>query len=293
MTSNNAVRKYDDTIDVIALVCLLWRHNLLLGIVAGVFGAGAVVMALAATPIYRAEAVVTPVTDSGLGGAASSLAGRIGGLASLAGIDLGGGGPASQEALAVLESRFLIEEFLRRNDLADVVLPPGGATSGLWFAVQKFRDTVVKIRTDEVASTTTTIAVEWKDPAVAAQWANGLVVLANEMMRTRALVNSKRNIEYLQKQIAATNVVEMQRVMYDLIENETKTLMLANARVDYALRIIDPAVTPEARVRPKRKLIVLTGFALGLIIGSLFVFARATVKKYQAREAAEGTDRTL
>ncbi len=291
MTSSHAVPKDDDTIDVIALVRLLWKHKVLIGIVAGVFGAGAVVLALAATPIYRAVAVVVPVAESGLGGAGSSLAGRIGGLASLAGIDLGGGGPAIQEAMAVLESRHLVEEFLRRNDLVDVVLPPGGATSGLWFAVQKFRDTVVSISTGDVGSTTTNVAVEWKDPAVAAEWANGLVVLANELMRTRALSNSKRNIEYLQKQIAATNVVEMQRVMYDLIENETKTLMFANARVDYALRVVDPAVTPEARVRPKRKLMVLTGVALGLILGSLFVFGRDTVRRYLARDAAKGTAR--
>lgn len=292
MTTSQAVPNDDDTIDVIALVRLLWTHKVLIGIVAGVFGAVAVVMALNATPIYRAEAVVTPVAESGLGGAGSSLAGRIGGLASLAGIDLGGGGgPAIQEAMAVLESRHLVEEFLRQNGLVDVVLPPGGATSGLWFAVQKFRDTVVSISTDDIARTTT-VTVEWKDPAVAAQWANGLVVLANELMRTRALSSSKRNIEYLEKQIAATNVVEMQRVMYDLIENETKTLMFASARVDYALRVVDPAVTPESRVRPKRKLMVLTGVALGLVLGSLFVFGRDTARRYLARDPAEGTART-
>jgi LPS O-antigen subunit length determinant protein (WzzB/FepE family) len=80
--------------------------------------------------------------------------------------------------------------------------------------------------------------------------------------------------------------------MYDLIGSETKTLMLANARIDYALRVVDPAVTPEARVRPKRKLMVLTGVAIGLFLGCLFVFARDTVRRQLARDAAEGTART-
>lgn len=277
----------DYTIDVIALWRLLWGQKVLIAIFAGVFGGAAVVLALTATPIYRAEAVVTPVADSGLGAAGSSLAGRFGGLASLAGIDLGSSGVAGQEAQAVLQSRRLLEEFIRRNELVDELIAPGGADASLWRAVQNFRDTVVSMNKDDIGGTTT-VAVEWKDPAVAASWANGLVALANELMRSKALADSNRNIEYLKKQIAATNVVEIQRVMYTLVENETKTLMLANARADYAFTVVDPAVTPEARIRPKRKLMVLTGIALGLILGALYAFGYDTVKRYRAREAAEG-----
>jgi uncharacterized protein involved in exopolysaccharide biosynthesis len=275
----------NDTIDVIALVRLLFSYRLPIAIIAGVFGGVAVILALIATPVYRAEAVVTPVAESGLGNAASSLAGRFGGLASLAGIDLGSHGVAGQEAQAVLESRRLVEEFIRRNDLVDALVTPGNPDAGLWNAVQNFRDGVVSISKDDI-DRTTTIAVEWKDPAVAANWANGLVALANELMRSKALADSGRNIEYLNKQIAATNVVEIQRVMYALVENETKTLMLANARADYAFTVVDPAVAPEARIRPKRRIMVLTGIALGLIIGALYAFGHDTVRRYRRREAA-------
>ena len=122
----------DDTIDVIALWRLLWGHKVLIGSVAGVFGIVAVILALVTTPVYRAEAVVTPVTDSSLGNAASSLAGRFGGLASLAGIDLGSSGVASHEAQAVLASRHLVEEFIRRNELVDALVTPGEPDAGLW-----------------------------------------------------------------------------------------------------------------------------------------------------------------
>jgi uncharacterized protein involved in exopolysaccharide biosynthesis len=290
MTPGHPVPVEDGSIDVIAVVRLLWRHRVLIAVTSIAFGAAAVAEALLAIPIYRAETTVMTVTDTGAGGAASTLAGRFGGLASLAGIDLGGGGPATQEAIAVLESRNLVEEYLRRNKLADVVLPAGGETSGLWFAVKKFRETILSISTDDMARTTI-VAIEWKDPAVAAEWANGIVALTNELMRSRAMANSKRNIEYLQKQIAGTDVVEMQRVMYGLVENETKTLMFANARPDYALRVIDPAVAAESRIRPKRKLIVATGIALGLFLACLFVIIRDLVRRNLAREATEGAAR--
>ncbi|HEX9706015.1 MAG TPA: Wzz/FepE/Etk N-terminal domain-containing protein [Steroidobacteraceae bacterium] len=275
----------DDTIDVIAFARLLWRYRVLIAIVTGVFGAAAVVLALTANLIYRAEVVVTPVADSGLGDAASSLAGQLGGLASIAGINLGSSGVATQEARAVLASRRLVEEFIRRNALVDEMVSAGIPEPTVWFAVQRFRESVMSINTDD-ADGTTTLAIEWTDPVVAAGWANGLVALANELMRTRALADANRNIEYLKKQVAATNVVEIQRVMYSLIENETKTLMLANARADYAFTVVDPAAAPEARVRPKRKLMVATGLALGLILGALFAFGHDTVRRYRMREAA-------
>ena len=185
----------------------------------------------------------------------------------------------------MLESRRLIEEFVRQNDLVDELLPPGSPTSSLWYAVQKFSDTVVSINTDIIEGKTT-VSVEWTDPAVAASWANGLVTLANELMRQKAIADSQRNIDYLNKQISTTNVAEIQRVMYTLIENETKTLMLANARADFAFTVVDPAAVPEARVRPKRRLMVVTGVAIGLILGALFAFGRDTVRKYRQREAA-------
>jgi len=275
----------DDTIDVIALWRLLWGSRYLLAAFAAVCGIVAVVLALTATPIYRAEATVTPVADDRLGDAANSIAGRFGGLASLAGINLGTGSLAIQESQAVLESRRLLEEYIRRNNLVDDLMPQGGERSTVWYAVKKFRETVVAITKDDDTGTTT-VAVNWKDPEVAAHWANGLVALANELMRTKAIADSTRNIEFLNKQIATTSVVEMQRVLYGLIQNETQTLMLANARADYAFTVVDPAAVPEARSAPKRKLMVATGVAIGLILGALFVFGRDTVRRYRSREAA-------
>ncbi len=274
----------DDTIDVIALFRLLWSHKLLIAALTLLAGATAVVLALTATHIYRADTVVAPALASNLGGASAPLSGRLGGLASLAGIDVGRSGPGAQHTQAVLQSRRLVEEFISRNDLVGVLLPPGEDQT-LWQAVRKFRESVVAMNHDDTDGTTT-ITVEWTDPAVAAEWANGLVALANEIIRAQALADSQRNVDYLKKQAETTNVVEMQRVMYELIQSETKNLMLANARADYAFTVIDPAVVPESRDRPKRRLMVATGLALGFILASLFVLGRDTVRRYRARESA-------
>jgi uncharacterized protein involved in exopolysaccharide biosynthesis len=202
---------------------------------------------------------------------AASLASQFGGLASLAGLNLAAG-DMDNEAKAVLKSRNLVDEFIRRNELVSEILPEGAEQSTLWFAVRQFQDTILNIREDPTEGIMT-VAIEWTDPVTAARWANDFVALANERIRSRALQDSTRNIEYLNKQIERTTVVEVQRAIYNLIESETKNLMLANVRAEYAFRIVDPAVPPEVRSSPRRKLLVLSGLAVGLFAGVFLAFA--------------------
>jgi LPS O-antigen subunit length determinant protein (WzzB/FepE family) len=74
-------------------------------------------------------------------------------------------------------------------------------------------------------------------------------------------------------------------VMYKLIESETKTLMLANGRKDYAFAVIDSAVAPEIRTSPRRTLMVLLGTVLGFFVGVMISLARdAWVRRRQRTE---------
>ena len=113
------------------------------------------------------------------------------------------------------------------------------------------------------------MSIRWRDPKQAAAWANRYVALANDIMRNRALEESNRNIKFLGEKLSTTSVLEVQRVMYSLIENEAKNHMLASTRTEYAFSTIDPAVTPEERVWPRRSLMVATGAVIGLVLGAL------------------------
>lgn len=257
----------DDGIDFAAIARVLWRHKLVMALACVLCGLVAATLAFSATSIYRADVAVTEVHDRGISGA-SSLANQLGGLASFAGVNLTPGGNTNQEAAAVLESRHLVEEFIKRNDLVPVLLQNAKGPLTVWRAVKRFKQDVLAIRKDPRKGVTT-VAVEWTDPVTSARWANGFVALANELIRSRALAESNRNITYLNDQVAHTNVIELRKVMYDIIESETKTLMLANGRVEYAFTVVDPAVPPEVSVRPHRALIILVGVALGSLIGAM------------------------
>lgn len=275
-----------DRIDFAAVAGVVWRYKWFVALIT-VLGTGvAIAIALLETPIYRAEVVVTEVRDSHLGGA-GSLSGQLSGLGALAGVSLGGGGSASHEIQAVLHSRHLVEEFITRNRLLDLLLPKRAPSKPMWLAVQRFQHDVLKIE-DDLRKGTTTVSVEWVDPPTTARWANDFVALANEILRTRAMDDSKRNIAFLNDQIAQTNVIELRKVLYELVESETKTLMLANGRIEYAFTVVDPAVPSELRVRPKRALIAAFGLFAGLGLG---VFLTLILNSVRVRRAGRPAHR--
>lgn len=265
----------EDDIDFGAMLRLMWRHRVFIAAITLSCAVIAAVVALLMKPVYRAEVVVTEAHEMMEGPGA--LMGSLGGLASLAGVELGQDGP-NQEARAFLQSRTLVEEFIKRHNLLPELYKGSKRPATMWRATLKFRDSVMSIRDDKVKGTTT-VAINWTDAEIAAQWANDLLGLVNELLRARAIEESKRNVAYLNKQIQETSVVELQRVMYGLIENETKTLMLANVREEYAFRVVDPAVAPEIRVKPKRTLIVIFGLVVGLLIGSLIAVMRDSLSR--------------
>jgi uncharacterized protein involved in exopolysaccharide biosynthesis len=268
-----AVHQHDGSVsELAALFELASRYRRLIGLVTIAASLLAVALALTAEPVYRAQAVVAEVQDQGMTGVASSLASQLGGLASLAGINVSADASAAQHAQALLASRRLAEEFVKREDILSALTREGEEPITLWRGVEHFRTGIVSVRQDR-RNSVTTVAVEWRDATVAARWANAYVALANELLRTRALEEATRNIAYLNEQIAKTNVVEVQRVMYNLIENEMNTLMLANGREEYAFTVVDPAVAPELRIRPQRRQMVVIGTVLGMMLGMALAFA--------------------
>jgi uncharacterized protein involved in exopolysaccharide biosynthesis len=266
-----AVSQIGAEIDLMKVARLVWQRKLLVITVTTVCVAAAIAYALLVTPIYRADVVVTDARNGSMG-AAASLASQFGGLASLAGIDLAGD-ESLRENRAVLKSRKLAETFILQNKLTDVVLPAGAEKHTTWRAVDYFRKNILTIRED-ARTFTVTVSIDWKDPKVAAAWANGYVGLANEIVRTRALNEANRNIAYLNEQLKSTSSIEVQKVMFRLIESETKNSMLASGRPEFAFTVVDAAVVPELRLSPKRTLIVIGGLMLGFVLGAVIVVVR-------------------
>lgn len=267
----NDQRSSDEELDLAHLTRLIWRKRWLIGLMACICGAIAAVMAFTSPPIFHAEVIVAPVHERDL--ASGGIANQIGALTSLVGMNLGQLSGDSQTSDAVLDSHWLVTEFIKRNDLLPVLSSKSTKPLSLWLAAKHFKEGTLTVRKDTRRGTTM-VAVDWYDPAVAASWANGLVALTNELVRKRAIDVATRNIDYLNRQLQQTTAVELRQALYDIIKNETKTLMLANGRDDYAYQIVDPAVAPERKAGPHRALSTLVGLAIGFFLGTCVALIR-------------------
>ncbi|NMS08182.1 LPS O-antigen length regulator, partial [Vibrio parahaemolyticus] len=96
-----------------------------------------------------------------------------------------------------------------------------------------------------------------------------------------AIAEATQNLAYLDAQLEKTAVAEMQSTFYKLIEEQTKSLMLAEVQEEFVFKIVDPAVVSENKVKPNRVMITILGLLLGTMFGvAILLIKYAFFSKY-------------
>jgi uncharacterized protein involved in exopolysaccharide biosynthesis len=275
---------YDDEIDLWQLWETVWSGRWLIIAITSLFAVGGVTYALVAQEWWRAEVVLAPADKKGgMSGALSQLSG----LASLAGVSVGGGG--GNEPLAVLKSKDFARQFITEMNLMPVLLKDQKTEDG---KAPDIRDALrifetVRTVSDDKKTGLVTLGVRWKDADTAALWANELARRVNARLRAEALAEAERNVAYLQKEIAATSVVSLQQSMGRVLEGEMQKLMLARGNEEFAFKVIDKATPPKLRDAPKRALIAIVATLAGGFLGMLAVFLRQAWRSRPPRPAPQ------
>ena len=286
--SNQSQSGYvDDTIDLVELFQILWKRKTIIIAVSLLFGIIAGIIAFVMEPKYEISALVQPVKRD-QGGAASSLASRFGGMAALAGINLGGGGDDSTVAIATLKSRHLVTSFIDEENLLPILfhkkwdsqknawmLDDDEKPPTLWQGHKFFKEEVMRLSEDPETGLVG-LSIIWTSPDVAVDWANKLLKRVNAYLQEKAKNEAARNLAFLQQQMANTKVVEIRTSISGMISSEMERAMMANVSDDYAFKIIDPASEPDLDdfTSPKRLLMIALGIILGGIFGVLGVLVR-------------------
>lgn len=105
----------DDEIDLKELFLVIWKDKWIIILLTILFAGGGVFYAISQPNTYTSAVLLAPAQDEG----SSGLGGQLGGLAALAGVNIGGSGgtDVKTQALAVLQSRIFIDAFIEKNDL--------------------------------------------------------------------------------------------------------------------------------------------------------------------------------
>jgi len=285
----------EDEIDLLEYWHVIWKRKKMILSVSFAAVLLAVVYSLTLTNIYRAEVLLAPVggeenKQSGL----SAALGGLGGLASMADISLGGSSTA--ENLAVLKSREFIWKFVKDNKLTPILFADAWDSvrkrwkesdpkkqPGMWSAYRTLTG-IMKVNVDHKTGLVT-ISIEWKDPVLAAKWANTLVGRLNGYLRHKAVARIEANLIYLNKELNRTHVADMRQTLFELISQEQKKAMLANTQEQYAFRVLDAAVPPDVKFKPKRRLIVILSTFIAGFLTVLAAFIMESLER--RRQAAE------
>jgi uncharacterized protein involved in exopolysaccharide biosynthesis len=277
-------------------------------------GIAGVILSLVLPPRYTATVILSPAENDLPEGGLASLAGQFAGIADLAGVNLKGNVNSDEAITILSSREFTEHFIAKNGLLpilfeddwdasrkawkanaggsggfmqsfsnwvarltGDQAAVQAGATSpdgapSLWSAFKMF-DSIRRIDKDRKTQMVS-VSVSWRDPQIAARWANGLVEELNSHTRERAIHEADRSRQYLETELAKTTVVPMQATLYRLIESELKKAMIASVREEYAFRILDRAIPPMQRASPKRTQIVLGSGLLGIILGVCVALVR-------------------
>jgi uncharacterized protein involved in exopolysaccharide biosynthesis len=235
-------------------------------------------------------------------GGMSALAGQLGGLASLAGINLGGGSTdKTGYALEVLKSREFLYQFIQDNDLKVAIMAANGweretntfsydendydVNAKKWTrevkapfkpepSLQETYEEFVKQNlsfSQDKETGMVKLSVSHYSPYLANELVEKLILTINETLKTQDMEEAQRSIKYFERELENTNVAGAQTMFYQLIEQQQQTLMLTKVRDDYVLKVVDKPVVAEEKAKPKRALICVLGTLLGGILATILV----------------------
>ncbi len=209
----------DDEIDLYELwLTLKKRKSVIIGLfIFAVFATA--VISFVMTPIYRSTASVIPVSGS------QSPLGNLAGLAAMAGISIGQS-DESQKIMAVLKSRTIKENVIKRLNLINVILDEVPEDRDPMNVAIEVLDDMVSI-SDDKKTGVISISVDFKDPRIAKNIADAYVDELQRILNEKALTVAKLNRIFLEKQLEEE-------------EEKLKRYQLELARFQKSTKLIEP-----------------------------------------------------
>ncbi|GAA0670399.1 Wzz/FepE/Etk N-terminal domain-containing protein [Rheinheimera tangshanensis] len=304
---NDRAQLNNDEIDLRSLAFMVWQGKTFIIIFVSIVSIISVFYAVTLKNIYKSEVLVASTGQQQGGG---MLSGQLGGLAALAGVNIGGSNGVDKTTLALetIKSRQFVSKFILDHNILVELMAANNwdAANNSLMIDQKLYDSKASMWVRKVSfpkkaepsmqeayktfmegfnaskdakSGIITLSFKHYSPYFAKQILDWIVFDINEEMKIKDIQESERSINYLEKQIAKTNISEVKSTLSSLIEEQTKTLMLANTRSEYMFKVVDPAIVAEDRFEPKRSLIVGVAIIFGGLLGTLAVLLFPSLRK--------------
>lgn len=261
-----------------------------------------VIYSLLLPNIYESKTILAPVNSStGISGALGSYSG----IAGLAGIRLPTGNDEGNSTEAIEKISTL--SFFKERILTNIYLPDLMAVkswnpktntltfdesiyntkSNTWIrdyaypqqqipSAQESYDEFKRLYSysEDTQTGFITLKIKHQSPFIAKQWMELIVYEINNFYRQKDKLESEKAISFLYEQMAKTNLSEIKQVLAQLVQEETKKLVLIESNQFYVFDYIDAPAVMERKSEPKRALICILSLLIGGMLGILYVFLR-------------------
>jgi len=301
-------RKHNEEIiefNVALILELFWREKFQIFLITSIFAIYSVYYALSIPNQYKATVVLAPAQQNN---SMMSTLSRLSGLASMAGLDMGkSSSNETDKALEIMKSWSFIEEFVTSNSLASLLFAvngwdknenkllydeekfdvetqnwlPDATVPNSWSLYRSF-SSMIEIDEDKLTGLIS-VSLEYYSPHLAKEILDDYISAINNYMQNRELEKVTRSINYLQNQINNTSIAEMRDVFYDVIGEQIKNKMLAEATLDYAFVPVNPSMVPEIKSKPKRAAICVLWTLMGGFISLIIILLKHYWIRFHSR----------
>lgn len=283
-----------EQISIIEYLRYLWNHKLSYFLILLGSCLLAALILIYRPNVYTSKLVLMPVSKGNSSSMLQGLAGQFGGLASMAGVNLGGSGDdesiISRETLA---ARSFLLDLIKENNLVPEIVAASHFENGkLYHDEELFNQTTQKWNADafdgavvppdslilasvksmwsvfhDIENGTVTLSFTHVSPKFSKKFLDLAFVKINELMRARAIERSQRRLEYLIKESETTKIASVRQVLSQLVEAEINKKVLIDTERYYSYEVIDASFIPDKKSGPLRAVIMIF-----VIIGVTLLF---------------------
>ncbi|MAX49411.1 MAG: chain length determinant protein [Gammaproteobacteria bacterium] len=294
---------FDVEINLLEIFYILFRGKWIIVSVTAFASIFAVIYSLSLPNIYESKALLAPVNPSNnIAGAY----GNYGNLAGAAGINLFSSVDEGNAPKAIKQIKSL--NFFKKNIMTNIYLPDLMAfkswnpktntvifddniydtNTNTWIrdysyprqqipsAQEGFKVFITKhlSLSEDKKTGFITLSIKHQSPFIAKEWVELIVNEVNSFYRQKDKSESEKSVSYLNQQISMTDLSEINQVLAQLLQEETKKLTLIEANQFYVFDYIDPPAVMELKSEPNRALICIFIALIGGMLSVVLVLIR-------------------
>ena len=293
----------EDEIDLRELFSTIWQHKFFIAIFVFIVTSLTIIYALSKPNEYKVNIVLAPQEAS-----KTPNLGGLGALASMAGVNIGGGGGGITPDIAfqnLLNNYPFMKEFIQKRKI-DKKLLSGELEKNYIFAlgydgVYKFFKGEKKDDNKQIdffmniykpIQKSFTINTDKKTGLInisfmsanrkfAYDTLNAFLEDATKFLINRNLEDINSQIDKYQKELQKTDNIELKSELAKLISNLIKQKVYINSSKYYKVKVITDPYIPDVKdkAKPKRGLIVIVGFITSFILAIFLVFFIEFIKR--------------